>query len=220
VPSSVEADRPPVRAGKLVSKASLAWCALIVLLVLPSLALFATPGLRAASIWRPELAAAEPWRAVSAAWVHLSTLHLGANLAGALLVGALGVAARLPLRASLAWAAAWPLTQLGLLAVPTLARYGGLSGVLHAGVAVIAVELISRRQPADRTDRRLGWAIAAGLVLKLLSEAPWRGPLAYPAGWDIAVAPAAHVSGAVLGGLMALAVFALVHLSPRHRAAR
>lgn len=201
-------------------RASLGWCALVLLLIVPSVAVFAGTGARDALMWRPALAVSEPWRAIGAAWVHLSPLHLGANLAGALLVGALGVAARLPLRASLAWALAWPLTQLGLLAVPALAAYGGASGVLHAGIAVIAFELVSRRAPADRGDRRLGWAIAFVLAGKLLSEAPWRSPLARPEGWDIAVAPAAHVSGAVAGLLMAAVVFAAVHLSPRHRAAR
>lgn len=196
--------------------ASLAWCALVALLILPSLAVAASPALREALIWRPALAASEPWRAVGAAWVHLSGLHLGANVAGTLLVGALGVAARMPLRASLAWALAWPLTQLSLLAVPALAGYGGASGVLHAGVAVIAFELVSRR---DTRDRRLGWAIAAVLLFKLLSEAPWRGPLAHPAGWDIVVAPAAHVSGALSGLLMAALAWALAHLRPQQRAA-
>jgi rhomboid family GlyGly-CTERM serine protease len=202
VPSSAEADRLPVPAGLSMNRPSLAWCALIALMVLPSLVVFVNPELRDALIWRPTLVAAEPWRAVGAAWVHLSALHLGANVVGTVLVGALGIAARLPLRASLAWGLAWPLTQLGLLALPALTRYGGLSGVLHAGVAVIAVELIARRD--DRRDRRLGWAIAAVLAFKLLTEAPWRGPLAYPAGWDIAVAPAAHLSGALSGLLVAL----------------
>jgi rhomboid family GlyGly-CTERM serine protease len=206
-----------VPSGLRWSKASLGWCALVVLLVVPSLAVFTSPALREAWVWRPELAEAEPWRAIGAAWVHLSARHLGANLAGAVLVGALGVASRLPLRAVLAWLLAWPLTQLGLLTVPDLARYGGLSGVLHAGVAVIAVELIARRR--DRRDRHLGWAIAAVLAIKLVSEAPWRGPLAHPAGWDIAVAPAAHLSGALSGLLMALIVFALMHLRPRPREA-
>ena len=43
--------------------------------------------------------------------------------------------------AALAWALAWPLTHLALLAEPALLRYGGLSGVLRAGAAVAAVAL-------------------------------------------------------------------------------
>jgi rhomboid family GlyGly-CTERM serine protease len=150
--------------------------------------------------WQPSLWITEPWRAWSAAWVHLSRLHLGANLAGGVLVMALGAAAAVPMRAVLAWALAWPLTHVGLALVPQLARYGGLSGVLHAGVAVVAVTLLRRR---ERAERRLGGAIAAVLVLKLLSETPWRGALAHPEGWDIATAPAAHVSGVVVGAGLA-----------------
>ena len=36
---------------------------------------------------------------------------------------------------------AWPLTHLSLLARPEVMHYGGLSGVLHAGVAVAALGL-------------------------------------------------------------------------------
>jgi len=85
--------------------------------------------------WRPALAWSEPWRALSAAGVHYSGLHLAANLAGAAVVGALGVAAAVSPSMTWAWAAAWPLTQFGLLARPDLLHYAGLSGVLHAGTA-------------------------------------------------------------------------------------
>jgi hypothetical protein len=40
--------------------------------------------------WQPTQVLRQPWRAWSAALVHLSSLHLAANLAGAALVGALG----------------------------------------------------------------------------------------------------------------------------------
>ena len=43
-----------------------------------------------------------------------------------------------------AWACAWPLTQLGLLVRPDLLHYGGLSGVLHAGAAIVALHLVWR----------------------------------------------------------------------------
>jgi len=41
-------------------------------------------------------------------------------------------------------------------------------------------------------------------VLKLLSEAPWRGATQAVVGWDFALAPMAHVSGAASGLLCAL----------------
>ena len=155
--------------------------------------------------WQPAQAGAEPWRAFSGALVHWSPAHLGANLVGAGVVGALGLAARLPRAATLAWAAAWPLTQLGLLLQPALAHYGGLSGVLHAGVAVAAVWLLVREVG---TRRALGAAIAVGLLVKIVLEEPWGPPLRAPAGllqggWDIATAPLAHATGAAAGVLCA-----------------
>ncbi|MEY4909639.1 MAG: rhombosortase [Pseudomonadota bacterium] len=64
-----------------------AWLGVGLLLVLPSLLIAVQPGLaRMALAWVPALAWSEPWRWWSAAWVHLSTRHLLANLAGAALV--------------------------------------------------------------------------------------------------------------------------------------
>ena len=156
--------------------------------------------------WQPVLAAREPWRALTAAFVHWSALHLLANLAGLALVAALGRAAALPPRAALAWLLAWPLTHLGLLAEPALAHYGGLSGVLHAAVAVAACWLALAARGRDRV---IGAALLVGLVLKVALEDPFGAPLAHRAGWDIAIAPLAHASGAIAGGAMALLLLVL-----------
>jgi rhomboid family GlyGly-CTERM serine protease len=183
--------------------AALAWLAVGALLLVPALllALTGTPSGSAHWLeWRPDSALRQPWRIWSAAWVHYSRLHLLANAAGAVLVIALGLAARMPTRAALAWFIAWPLTHLALLLRPELAGYGGLSGVLHAGVAVVVVELILR----DGRARRLGLVMAAVLLLKILFEEPWGPELRWPAGWDIAVAPFSHAAGVVAGALCAL----------------
>lgn len=187
-----------------------AWLLLAVLLAVPSALAAWRPGSSALLDWQPGLWWSEPWRWWSAAWVHWSGLHLAANLVGAVLVAALGWAARLPARATLAWSLAWPLTHLALLLQPTLLHYGGLSGVLHAGVGVAAVGLFKRR---GRGERRLGSAIGLVLMLKLAGEAAWRLPLVQPAGWDILVAPLAHASGALIGALLA----GLLVLQPRMR---
>jgi hypothetical protein len=151
--------------------------------------------------WQPALAATQPWRAVTAAWVHLSPLHLGANLLGTLLVAALGVVAGCGPRAALAWALAWPLTQLGLLAQPQLLHYAGLSGVLHAAVVVAALQLV-----LNEAGRRqaIGALLLAGLAAKLLLETPWAGALRWAPGWDIAIAPLAWASAGALCALLLL----------------
>ena len=191
------------RGSRATPRASLPWCGVAALLAGGALVvhLAGGPAAAAALDWQPALAASQPWRAWSAAWLHYSELHLAANLAGCALVAALGWAAALPRRAALAWLAAWPLTQLGLLLEPALAHYGGLSGVLHAGVAIVALQLV---REGPRRRRSVGLAILAGLALKLVLERPWAGPLAHPPGWDIATAPFAHVSGSAAGLLAAL----------------
>lgn len=188
----------------ITRRAGRGWPALAALLAAASLLAWPLP--REALDWQPALLPTQPWRSLTAAFVHLSPLHLGANLLGCALVAALGPAAGCGRPAAWAWAAAWPLTQLGLAAQPALAHYGGLSGVLHAGVAVAALQLLAT---ARGRRRAVGAALLAGLALKIALEAPWQGPLRHAAGWDIAIAPAAHLSGALAGlgcGVLALAV--------------
>lgn len=169
-------------------------------LLLPSLAvhMVGAPAPRLLDA-QPGLIWSQPWRCWSAAWVHWSVLHLVANTAGTLLLLTLGWTARVPLRAVWAWALAWPLVSPGIaLLQPGLAHYGGLSGVLHAGVAVVLVWLL-RQPPQARRERRVGLALFAGLMLKLASERFWTLELQQVAGWDIAVVPLAHAVGTVAG---------------------
>ena len=166
--------------------------------------------------WQPGLAARQPWRAFSAAALHYSALHLGANLIGAALVGALGVSTELPTRMSWAWFAAWPLTQFGLLVKPELLHFGGLSGVLHAGAAIAATQLLLT---ASGRRRAIGAAILLGIAIKVASEAPWGAPLRHLPEWDIAVAPLAHATGLVAGVLCALVAHLIAQGRRRARGA-
>jgi rhomboid family GlyGly-CTERM serine protease len=193
-----------VAGGLRLTAPGAAWVVLAAALAAASVVAAWLPAL--ALDWQPALALGEPWRWWTAAFVHWSPRHLGANLLGAALVAALGAAARLPPSAALAWAIAWPLTHLALLLQPALLRYGGLSGVLHAGVAIAALQLLRR---GHGRHRLVGGAVLAGLALKLLLEAPWGAPLRHPPGWDIAVAPLAHASGATAGALVWLLLAAL-----------
>jgi rhomboid family GlyGly-CTERM serine protease len=174
------------------------WLALCGALALGALAGWTAP--RDTFDWQPVLALQQPWRALSAAFVHWTTWHLAANLVGCAVVAAFGAAARVPARAALAWLAAWPLTHIALALQPALEHYGGLSGVLHAGVAIGAWHLAWH----DRGGRRwIGLAVGAGLVVKLLLERPWAAPTQAVPGWDFPVAPLAHATGALAGVLCA-----------------
>ncbi|HSI59369.1 MAG TPA: hypothetical protein VLA16_17535, partial [Ideonella sp.] len=128
---------PPPAASRRWAEA--AWPALAGLLAAVALVLYAAPS--GEWDWQPALAWREPWRWWTAAGVHWSAAHLAMNLAGCGVLALLGWRGGLGLRAAAAWALAWPLTQLALLAQPALLHYGGLSGVLHAGVAVVACHL-------------------------------------------------------------------------------
>jgi len=187
-----------------LTQPGLAWVTLAALLGAASLLAWFMPTVWLD--WQPALATHQPWRCWSAAFVHWSPLHLGANLFGTLLVGALGRVGRVPWPTTLAWFVAWPLLHLALLAQPALAHYGGLSGVLHAGVAAAAVEiaLTDRGQP-----RLIGLLLLGGLLLKIVLETPWGAPLRHPADWDIAIAPLAHTTGALAGATLALLAHAL-----------
>ena len=190
------------------------WWALALLAIAGALAVWAfdhsalgvgpgTATLAAGLDWQPTLALQQPWRSVTAAWVHLSGQHLVGNLVGAVLVAAYGSAAGCGRRAALAWALAWPLTHAALALQPTLGHYGGLSGLMHAGVAVACWQLLRGEQGQRRA---VGAAVLAMMTLKLLLEAPWQGgPLRHEPGWDIAIAPLAHTTGALAGLLCAAA---------------
>jgi rhomboid family GlyGly-CTERM serine protease len=187
----------PLRAA--LARPGQAWTAVAAAFAIVALVAQAAPA--AALDWRPALAWQQPWRWWSAAFVHWSTLHLAANLAGCAVVGAFGRAAALRPSWALAWLTAWPLTQLALLVDPRLVRYGGLSGVLHAGVAVAALALAWQ---GHGRARWIGALVLIGLAAKVLAERPWGEPLRDDAAWDIALAPLGHATGLVAGFACAL----------------
>ena len=214
-----------------------AWLALAALLAFGAVAVAAAAGmaadpaaLRHGLDWQPGREAAEPWRLWTAAWVHLSPAHLALNVAAALGIGALGRIARRPPADALAWGAAWPLTQWLLAAPPwariaaSLSHYAGLSGVLHAGVVVLGLGLAwPAPGPADATadarlrtrERRIGLALLAGVLAKLLLEAPWNIALRPDALLGIAVAPLAHACGVAAGAAAWAAVSAVTQATRR-----
>jgi rhomboid family GlyGly-CTERM serine protease len=187
---------PSTRWLAWLARPGVAWCALSALLALGAWLGAWWP--RGELDWQAALAWREPWRWFSAAWVHADAPHLIANLAGACVLAVFGLAARCPWREALAWAVAWPLTHGLLLLQPALTHYAGLSGVLHAGVAVAAGGLILRERSRARA---LGALVLGGLLIKLLGEEAWVAPVREQPGWDFPVAVLAHASGAASGAL-------------------
>lgn len=148
--------------------------------------------------WQGAAGLSTAWRAFTAAWVHWSDAHLHANVLGAAAVASLGWLARVRWVAVMAWLLAWPLTQLELLAVATPAHHGGLSGWLHAGVAVVAVTLLWPAEHHDARARRWGLLLATGLVAALIVEL-WSGRRWVDASAGVWLTQHAHVMGALAG---------------------
>lgn len=169
-----------------------AWLAVSALIGVPALAwhdqLAWTLSVSQAGWLEPALWA-NVWRST---WVHPHVQHGLLNLAACVLLMAWGWVARPPAQAAMAWALAWPLTHLALLADPRLSYYFGMSGALHAGVAVMGVHLV-------RHGQRWAWALLAGLLLKCLLENPeLKATLAHPV-LDMQTAPLAHLLGSLIG---------------------
>lgn len=142
----------------------------------------------------------QPWTWWTSAWVHLGTPHLIGNQ---LALGALTAAGwwlRTPRSATLAWALCWPLLQvsLGLWPQPDFAV--GLSGLLHAGVAVLGLHALIG--PAPGRERPWGAVLLGGLLLKLLIEQAWQQPVAWSPDHEMWVLQAAHLVGAAWGVLL------------------
>lgn len=167
---------------------------------LAALSLLAWPLPSEALDWQPALAATQPWRAVTAAFVHWTPIHLAANLAGCAVLALLGWRAGLGRREALAALIALPLTQIGLLLRPELQHYAGLSGALHALATIAALTLFTRRS----RDHFIGAALVVGLAVKLVLEHPLGPVLRNTPGFDFPVAPFAHLSGALAGLIVGL----------------
>jgi hypothetical protein len=178
-----------------------AWAALTALLCLGAIVVTAISAegsapLAAAPLanaldWQPALGLRQPWRLWSCAWVHWSAAHLMVNLAGAVVVAFVGWRARMPPRAACAWLLAWPLTQVLMTLLggdrvgAAMSHYGGLSGVLHAGVIVLGLTLAwplarARIRPgtrpgamASRMDTGFVATRASAIEPSRITEGPW-----------------------------------------------
>lgn len=144
------------------------------------------------------------WSWWTTAWLHGSDRHLQQNLIGTGFVLLLGSTPHARLSCAVAWLMAWPLTHLLMLLQPGLDSYVGLSGVLHAGLAVWCMHQITQTETAG--FKWMGWIVLAGMICKIFMENPWQRALIQPTGSDITVAPWAHLSG-LFSGLLVSGLF-------------
>ena len=177
-------------------------------------------GVTALLAWHRASSPLEIWRIWTSAGLHWSPWHLGANLLGCLVLAAWGRACNLGVQPTMAWLLAWPMTQASLWLTSDIQHYGGLSGVLHAGVAIGAAQLLTRPR---HVERRVGLWVLLGLCIKLLSETPITAPAAVggieavplPGAPGYSVAYQVHWAGS-LAGLLSTA---LIHRLGRRRCA-
>lgn len=155
--------------------------------------------------WRVDAWLQQPWTLWTSHWVHMNTPHLIGNQVALGALAAFAWTIRPTLACALAWLLAWPLTQLTLLLWPQIGYAVGLSGLLHAGAMVLAVQLMLKRIVVPKA-RRWGALLALGLLAKLALESGWAYPVVWDAGNDMSVVQAAHLAGAFWGLVLGLAL--------------
>jgi len=164
--------------------------------------------------WRADTWGQHPWTLWTTPWVHINTPHLIGNQLAVGAFAAMAWLVRPNAVASVAWLLAWPTVALVLPLWPHIGYSVGLSGLIHAAVAVVAVHLLLRQDPFVPRSRRWGGFLVAGLCAKLALEQGWHWPVVWSNSADMSVVQAAHLTGAVAGAVFS-AVLALVWRSLR-----
>ena len=163
------------------------------------------PGVADALTWRAVDWTARPWTLWTSAWVHLNLPHLVGNVLAMGGVAAAGWVLRPGALCTLAWLLAWPLTQVSLLLWPQVGYAVGLSGLMHAGVLLLAVQVALLRLPI-RGARFWGWLLVGVVMSKIVIEQGWSHPIVRDAENNLSVVQAAHTTGAFWGVLLGLVV--------------
>jgi hypothetical protein len=156
-------------------------------------------------IWRADTWIERPWTLWTTAWVHVNTPQLIMNQVALGALTALAWMVRPTLVCALVWWLCWPLIQVSMVLWPQVGYSVGLSGLLHAGAMVLALQLLLRRI-VIRKARRWGGLLMLALVIELLLERGWSHPVVWDSGNETSVVQAAHLVGAFWGlclGLLA-----------------
>ena len=158
-----------------------------------ALLVFTSRSLEARMVFeRTRILQGEAWRLWTGNWVHFSPSHLLWNLAVLIPAGAWAEQLAPDRTRRFFLFAPFIIGGTLLLVDPSLARYGGLSGLAAGLLVLLALEQISHGSP----DRWFWWAVLALLGLKVAVEfsagrtllARFSDPALHPA-------PLAHVAG-------------------------
>ncbi|MGU7772826.1 rhombosortase [Burkholderia sp. MR1-5-21] len=141
---------------------------------------------------RAAISSGQVWRVATGHFVHLGWAH--ASLNAACLAACAWLAGRVAGGLRTIFALACGTGALLWFGVPQVARYAGLSGVVHGAAAHALIVVAGRRMPA--------W-MAAGALVALAVRVGWQclhgAPLAEAAWLGGPVAPAGHVAGSIAG---------------------
>lgn len=174
-----------------------AWPWATAAVIVAALLVYIIPGASELLVYdRARVTQGEWWRVLTSHWVHFSVSHLFWN---ALVVAVAGSWAErlLPWRARILYLVAAGVIGAALHALePSLARYGGLSGV--AAGLVVFLAMVQLRRGTD--SRWFWWTVLGLLVVKIVAETLLASPLLArfpdPAMRSMAIA---HLAGAVAG---------------------
>lgn len=156
-------------------------------------------GAQPALHWQSTTWTQKPWTLWTAPLVHLSGVHLVANLGALVCLAVLGRFQNAGRAAAIALLCTWPITTLGLVAWPQVTAYSGMSGLLCGMLAILWAHATLRS-----AQKGLSYVLFALLVLKLLSEEGWAHPIAFDPEWGFNVVYAAHFAGAMAGAFFGL----------------
>lgn len=152
--------------------------------------------------YRRALAFSEPWRLLTAHFVHLSFLHALLNGVALMLLGRLfGERLRPAGFWTILFGAPVAISLAFWLVLPGLHWYRGLSDVLHSIYFAGCVVWIAA------TTGRARWLPIAALLLgtlKVLVEQPWDSSFPVHPLLRVAVVPQAHLIGAIVGAAAGL----------------
>jgi rhomboid family GlyGly-CTERM serine protease len=156
---------------------------------------------------RARLAAGEAWRLATCHFAHWTPEHLLWDL-GAVAALAVGCAPFGMRRLAAAAGAAMVAIPLAVwIALPSMTRYRGLSGLASALFALLAVAVLREARAGGRAGLALAAAVAlGGFAAKLAWELATASPAFVGPGAGFVAVPLAHLVGAACGGCCAPAV--------------